>query len=288
MINKFARRVRVPPYVGLESLFRPVDEAGLSRGWHLPLIPSALTRRGGSNTYIEWGWTVGLFQPLVFQNLPDRHPRHILDIGCGVGRLAISCLPYLMPGDHYVGLEVNRRDYDYCVRHYRHECLSFIHFNLGNAAYSPEQQGRFLPWPVEPESFDLLTALSVWTHLNELDSRFYLKQVDAVLRPGGRAIISFFILDDLYDASLPSRSDEISAFYPQPSKNWIFDAHAYNSEDWFYPSRLPIPEDAIGIREAAFRSLIADAGLSLRALYLGCWKEYPGLFFQDIAIFEKP
>jgi predicted SAM-dependent methyltransferase len=44
----------------------------------------------------------------------------------------------------------------------------------------------------------LVTALSVWTHLNEADARFYFKEISRVLKPDGKAIVTFFLLDEQY------------------------------------------------------------------------------------------
>jgi SAM-dependent methyltransferase len=272
----------------LEGAFRAGENARLSRGNHLALIPGAGARRGGTKTYIEWGWTIGLFQSLIFHGLPQRRPAHILDVGCGVGRLAIASKLYLMPGDTYTGFDVNRTDVEFCRAHYADEPFSFLHFEAHNQVYAAGQSSEQIPWPVATAGYNVLTALSIWTHLNEGDARYYLKEVSRVLAPGGTAIITFFVLDDLYDVSLPHRSERQSRFYPQPQTKWIFDVPLEGSRDWFYPNWAKLPEEATAIRKAAFDDMVAQSGLVLEHFYPGSWKEQPGFFFQDVAIFRRP
>lgn len=259
----------------------------MSRGSYLPLIPHAADRRGGTKTYIEWGWTVGLLQALIFQNLPRERPVRALDVGCGVGRLAIAYSPYLVLGDSYTGFDVNREDVDFCRRHYTAPQLSFLHFEAHNRVYAAGQGDGQVRWPVADGSFNVLTALSIWTHLDEADAGFYLGEVARALAPGGRAIISFFILDEIYDRTLAGRGERVSRFYPQLETKWIFDKPLDGSTEWFYPSWAVLPEEATAIRKPAFDRIIAQAGLKLEQFYPGSWKEQPGLFFQDIAIFAK-
>ena len=133
-------------------------------------------------------------------------------------------------------------------------------------------------------SHNLITAVSVWTHLREEDWRFYLKEVGRVLQPGGRAILTFFILDELYRPEL--KGPKHSRFYPQPENKWIFDASA-GSDNWRYPSWADVPEAAIAVDEAAFEPAVEASGLKVVQYLPGSWKDQPGFFFQDVVVFER-
>jgi GT2 family glycosyltransferase/SAM-dependent methyltransferase len=270
-----------------ESMFRGAEERALTRGNHLTLIPTIVDRRGGTTTYIEWGWTIGLFQALIFQNLPDQRPFRVLDVGSGAGRLAIAYSLYLSDADTYTGLEVREKDVAFCRKRYNKKNFSFIHFNANNRMYASKQANKQVLWPVESQEFNLISALSVWTHMNENDARFYLSEVARALAPKGRAIISFFILDEFYDESVGRRGNRTSRFYPQHEDKWIFDQPIDGSADWLAPSWADVPEEATGIRKVAFDDMVKASGLSVRHYYPGSWKEHVGLFFQDIVIFEK-
>ena len=280
--SKAARTIYGP----LEQVFRSVENANLSRGAVLTRIPASSKRGGGlgTTTYGEWCYTIGIFQSLIFQNLPER-PVRMLDVGCGVGRLYLAAKPYLTANDSYLGIDVTKSVIDICRQEYREKNVSFLHTEASNGYYAKETGGGPVAWPMADGSHNLITALSVWTHLREEDWRFYLNEVGRVLQPGGKAIISFFILDELYRPE--AKRDRISDFYPQLENKWIFDASAYGSRDWKYPSWAEVPEVATGVPKATFESAATDAGLRVARYYPGQWKDQPGFFFQDVVIFEK-
>jgi SAM-dependent methyltransferase len=179
------------------------------------------------------------------------------------------------------------RNVEFCREHYPADCCEFIHCDASNPMYAPDQKTDGTPWPVEDDSVDLMTGLSVWTHLNEADSRYYLKEVGRVLKPGARAIITFFVLDGLYRDSLPHRSGRPGRYHDMPQDHWIFDQPTYGSRDWLHPAWTKVPEQAIGVTEQAMAQLLEDSGLRQVRMYPGNWKEVPGLYFQDVLVLQK-
>jgi hypothetical protein len=107
------------------------------------------------------------------------------------------------------------------------------------------------------------------------------------LKDGGKAIITFFLLDDLYESSLSKRSKEKGKYHFTSKDRWIFDKSAYDSEAWFCPKWAKVPESAIGVSNDGFDRLIAETELELIKHYPGNWKEIPGVYFQDVLIFQK-
>ena len=104
MVAARLRRKAVTAISGpVERLYRAVEKSQLSRGAVLGSIPSPDRRGGGlgTTTYGEWCYTIGIFQTLIHQNLPER-PIRMLDVGCGVGRLYLSAKPYLTEEDSYL------------------------------------------------------------------------------------------------------------------------------------------------------------------------------------------
>ncbi|MBW8812613.1 MAG: class I SAM-dependent methyltransferase [Caulobacterales bacterium] len=258
----------------------------MSRGATLSHIPPASKRGGGLGTfpYSEWCYTIGIFQTLIFENLPKR-PVRMLDVGCGVGRLYLAAKTYLTDGDSYLGIDVGKSFIDICNEQYTQPDVAFLHTEASNGYYAKGTGGGPAAWPIADGAQNLVTALSVWTHLREGDWRFYLNEVGRVLQPGGRAIISFFILDDLYQPE--AKSATISRFYPQPENKWIFDAPVYESADWKCPTWADVPEVATAVPKACFDEAVAEASLRVVRYLPGQWKEQPGFFFQDVVVFEK-
>lgn len=287
IIGKGITKLKSRLYSLLDNLYVPIDQTFLRRARNIRLIPKVGDRRGGKFSYAEWAYVIGVFQTLMFIQLKKKENNQILDIGCGTGLLAIASEPFLEHGGKYIGLDVMKKDIDFCRKQYPPENFEFIHFNVANPAYSPEQTGRNAKWPIENESIDLATALSVWTHLNEEDAIFYFREIERVLKPKGIAIITFFLMDEAYEASLGARTSGMGKYHMTDREQWIFDQPAYGSNAWFHPKWVKVPENAIGITKIGLERLCENSELKLVEHCQGNWKEVPGMLFQDVLIFQK-
>jgi SAM-dependent methyltransferase len=283
----FSKVLRRIPCHLLDSIYTPLDKKHIRRTRNIRLIPNANSRRGGKFSYAEWAHVIGIFQTLMFSHLEKKENNMILDVGCGTGLLAIASEPFLGNNGRYIGIDVMKKDIDFCCGHYPSSNFEFIHFEVANAAYAPDQKETKAKWPFESEIFDLTTALSVWTHLNEKDASFYFKEISRVLKPNGKAIVTFFLLDEIYRNSLAIRSNQKGRFHMTLQDQWIFDQSSYGSTMWFHPKWVHTPETAIGVNEAGLDRLISSSGMKLIEHYQGNWKEVPGVFFQDVLVFQK-
>lgn len=287
MFRKLKKLGKKISYHFLDKWYVPLDRGYVMRTKNIKLIPKEEGRKGGKYSYAEWAHVIGIFQTLFFIHLNKKEENDVLDVGCGTGLLGIASEPFLGAKGSYTGLDVVKWHIDFCSTHYERAKYSFVHFNANNPMYASHQEARNKIWPLEDSSFDLVTALSVWTHLNEEDAVFYFKEISRVLKPGAKAIVTFFLLDDSYKESLPTRSKERGRFNATRTNHWIFDRKAYGSNDWFHPGWAKVPEEAIGITEAGLDKLLQASGLIKVAIYPGSWKETPGVFFQDVMVFEK-
>lgn len=278
MINK----LRTIFFLFFDFIFRKFDRTQILRTQNIKLIPAIQRRIGGKKSYAEWAHVIGIFQTLIFDALDGNAEANMVDIGCGTGILGIAAKPYIK---NYTGLDISERDVNFCRNHYKG--YDFVHFDLANPAYEKRQSTNKTPWPLESDSFDLLTALSVWTHLNEDDSRYYFKEVSRVLKTNGKAIITFFVLDEMYQNSLQKRENKNGRYHNTNQLDWIFDESSYGSSNWFHPKWVRVPEDAIGLTSEGLDILLEDSKLELERHYHGNWKEIPGLYFQDILILKK-
>ncbi|MHB8174767.1 MAG: class I SAM-dependent methyltransferase [Nitrospirota bacterium] len=287
-MKKILRYLRQFTYNILDGLYLPHDKRNIYRTRNIRLIPAQGNRRGGKRSYAEWAHVIGIFQTLIYMHLDKKEGNKILDIGCGTGLLGIASEPFTGDGGSYTGMDVMAKDVNFCRTHYPSPPFEFIHLNIKNPKYAPDQEDKKLPWPLENESFNLALALSVWTHLGEEDAIFYMKEVCRVLKPGGKAIISFFLLDELYREGLGRRSKEPGKFHMTSQAKWIFDKPAYGSASWFCPKWVKHPEGATGVTTEGLERMLSEAKLELAAQYPGNWKETPGAFFQDVLVLRKP
>jgi SAM-dependent methyltransferase len=102
---------------------------------------------------------------------PLRHTCAILDFGCGPGRL-ISALRELHPGARYFGSDIDP------------EAIAWAQAELSDLAHflvNPAEP----PIPLPDASFDLVYAISVFTHLPEDLQHAWLADLRRVLKPGG-------------------------------------------------------------------------------------------------------
>ncbi len=288
IIRRGLRRIESGPYHLLDTLFVPADRKHVRRTRNIRLIPHENHRIGGKHSYAEWAHVIGIFQTIMYLHLEKKENNAILDVGCGTGLLGIAGEPFLGRDGGYVGIDVMRKDIEFCRKHYPSPDFEFIHFDVNNPAYAPSQRSRGIPWPLGEDRFDLVTALAVWPHLNEEDALFYFTEMSRVLRPGGKAIITLFLLDEAYEKSLRTRTGEEGRYHRIPQDKWIFDQPTYGSDAWLHPRWARPPEEAVGITGAGLDRLISGTEwLELVEHYPGNWKEEPGVYFQDILVFRK-
>ena len=201
----------------------------------------------------------------------------VLDVGCGIGRMARPLAGYLSSDGSYDGFDVNRDGIAWCRRRYRrHANFRFEVADLFNARYNPRGSRRAdeYRFPYEDASFDFAFATSVFTHLLRDDARHYLDEVARVLRPGGTCLLTFFLLTPEAERTIAAGEAMLPFAHP--------------TEGGLVISRRE-PEAAVAYPEAGVREWMAAAGLPVRdPIHHGVWAGTPdGLTLQDIVVAER-
>ena len=139
---------------------------------------------------------LGLFRTTVDLGPHDR----VLDIGCGIGRMARVLVPVLRPPGSYDGFDIAEPGIRWCQAHYGDTPAQFRfkHADVHNSVYNPA--GRDTPetytFPYGDGSFDLAIATSVFTHLLPGAADHYLAQAARVLAPNARLFATWFLTED--------------------------------------------------------------------------------------------
>lgn len=177
------------------------DQYWLARfGRHAELVPPVDLMHDGPQSYKEFKQNGEEFLRYYIELCGLRPDEKILDVGSGIGRKTLPLVDYLNERGSYDGLELVKSAVEWCTERYtsKYPNFRFQHIDVYNAHYNP--QGRYQAseyrFPFGDEEFDLVVLNSVFTHMLPAEVENYLREVARVLKPGGRSLISFFLLDE--------------------------------------------------------------------------------------------
>ena len=136
----------------------------------------------------------------IFIELCNLKPnQRILDVGCGIGRIAIPLTKYLDASGSYEGFDIVKKGIDWCKKNItkKYPNFRFLHIDLKNDLYnlSTEQAAKNFTFPYKDNDFDLVILTSVFTHMLSEDIENYTKEIHRVLKVGGKCLVTFFILN---------------------------------------------------------------------------------------------
>ena len=202
----------------------------------------------------------------------------VLDVGCGIGRMAVPLTRYLGDRGSYEGFDVFPEGIAWCRENItpRHPNFRFRVADIKNKEYNPA--GRFAAseyeFPYESASFDFVLLTSVFTHLLPDEVENYLSEIRRVLAPSGRCLASFFLLNEESLGAIRSGTSTI---------DFRHDFGGYRVKD------VETPEAAIAFPEDYIRSLYAERRLYIaEPIHYGSW---PGrrafLSYQDVVVAAK-
>ncbi len=181
---------------------------------------------------------------------PDHH---VLDVGCGTGRVAIPLTQYLSAEGRYEGFDPVARAIRHCSTRITpsYPLFRFQVADLYNKRYN--RRGRIKDsehrFPYPDASFDLVFATSVFTHLLPEGSARYVAESARVLKPGGRFFATWFLLNAESEAALDAGRSTISF----PRRQELHRLHSARN-----------PESAVAYDEGFVLDLYAIHGLTLR------------------------
>lgn len=210
----------------------------------------------------------------------ELHPNdRVLDVGCGVGRIAIPLTQYLSNRGEYFGFDIVKHRIEWLQNAYRVKHPNF-HFQLAdvyNKTYN--RNGNFQPseyiFPYEDSSFDFVFLTSIFTHMLAKDVKHYLAEIARVLKPGKKCFITFFLLN------IESLTN--MACFEKIRPNFRFKINAGLT------ASKSVPEVAVAYHESFVRRIYKEAKLQIsEPIHYGSWcKRKNFLRRQDVIVAEK-
>lgn len=262
----WARRIFYFPYDLYTSIIR---------GKRNPMVPPRGMIFIGSGDFVRQGEHLADLAITYTKIQPNGK---ILDIGCGIGRLAVPLTKYLDKEGRYEGFDIVKLGIDWCTRNIssKYPNFRFICVDLKNDLYNldTQKEAKEFVFPYPENYFDSVILTSVFTHMMPTDVKHYLEQIALVLKNGGKCLATFFIINKRVEDLMASNRS-----------HFVF---KYSYEGCFL-MHSTVKEANVAFEENFLRSMISDCGLSIDAIYPGNWsdKSKDALDFQDIVILKK-
>ncbi|MCX7097737.1 MAG: methyltransferase domain-containing protein [Methylococcales bacterium] len=202
----------------------------------------------------------------------------VLDVGCGIGRMAIPLTNYLSQEGEYWGFDIVEKGIEWCQSRIspKFSNFHFQHSDVYNNNYNPngKVKAQDFQFPFEDEFFDFVFLTSVFTHMLPSDVENYLSEISRVLKIEGKCLITIFILNEESEKLIRSGHSTLDFRYE------INDCLTTNKNN---------PEAAIAFKEEFVISLFHKYGLKItQPIYYGSWCQRDSfLTYQDVIIATK-
>jgi len=124
---------------------------------------------------------------------------NVLEIGCGGGGPALALTDYLNGDGRYEGLDIMTEPIQraQAIISKDHPNFRFQVADVYNENYN--RHGKFQAseyrFPFPDDTFDVVLLGSVFTHMRPADVDRYLAEIGRVSKPGGRSLVTYFVLN---------------------------------------------------------------------------------------------
>ncbi len=265
--------------VQLRYLFRRI--------WYLPIDifdkitgkrPDGVPPKGkifiGPGDYVKLGEKyLGYFRELG--GLQAEHC--VLDVGCGIGRMALPLTRFLNEKGSYHGFDIVKSGIDWCNKNIapKHPNFHFRHTALFNDLYNTSVKtdaGKFV-FPYEDQMFDFAFYTSVFTHMMPAEVENYMNETARVLKTGGKCLMSFFIVncesEDLMLKKPTHMNFPVNKGFYRLHSSKVETANVAYDEEWLLEK-------------------VEQAGLKMESIKYGQWCGREHYFdYQDLVICSK-
>ena len=201
----------------------------------------------------------------------------ILEVGCGSGRLIFE-LHSRYPQSHLYGFDIIHSLIewaDMCSERLNGK-FNFEYLNVYNKLYNPKgnESGSKIRFNYPDNYFNLIIVQSVFTHMKYDDILNYLNEISRVLSPKGKAVITFFLINDKSKLAIAKHLSDFN--FRKKMK------HEYLNDEKY-------PEAAIAYDEDIVIEMLDKTRLkSLQdGVRYGKWFGDNGFVYQDLLLVGK-
>jgi SAM-dependent methyltransferase len=163
---------------------------------------------------------------LIYPYISAEKYDSVFDFGCGCGRVARQLLQQHARPTRYVGVDLHKGMVEWCERNLVDgtEGFEFLHHDVYNIRFNPTGvQPPVMVFPVGDREFTMVHALSVFTHLTQMQTEHYLSEVARVLHADGVALSSWFFFDKSDFPFLPETHNALYVDYVDPTAAVLYD-----------------------------------------------------------------
>jgi SAM-dependent methyltransferase len=203
--------------------------------------------------------------------------QRVLEVGCGIGRIAAPLTRYIQAPGSYDGLDIVDVGIDWCRREItsRFPHFRFHHANIFNRGYNP--RGKFdaarYRFPFRDEEFDFVFLTSVFTHMLPIELQNYMAEVARVMKRGATCLITYCLRNE---DSIRRNAEYQGDFWSWSPMNGYWTTNPRN------------PEDLTSYDEGFIRVLYDGNGLTLGPIHYGSWcGRTKTLTQQDVVVARK-
>jgi SAM-dependent methyltransferase len=266
---------RILPRAIVRGLRRPVRMAAAWLGWTEPADP-ALADLSGEGDWKAAGDAIVLWAEAL---CGVQRNAHILEIGCGPGRMAEGLLDWLGEDGRYTGFDPSGAAIARAKARLGQDGRArFLHANLFNREYNPRggDDDTDYRFPADDGAIDFVFATSVFTHMQIAGVRRYIAEAARCLRPGGAFLFTAFLLDPQSKAAMASGRT-----------TYAFHARLDDVSATIDPKT---PERAMAHERAVILDALREAGFEIDGdVHDGTWRGHAhAMAFQDLIVARKP